>query len=87
MTKPNHSFYSTIMNDEPTERQDRVLQYLINFKKQNGYFPSLDEMGDALLLSKTGVSNHIKSLEAKGILHKVPGVSRAYIIAPQKENK
>ena len=74
-------------NNNPTDRQYKVLQTLLKFKKQNGYFPSMEEIAQLVGISKQGVNGHIKALEKKGILYKVPGISRAFIIAPQKEEE
>jgi repressor LexA len=52
-----------------TKKQKEVLDYIIEFEKDNGYTPSYQEIANDLgLSSKATVAEHVKNLENKGYL-------------------
>lgn len=54
-----------------TARQQRVLDCIVQIIDQNGYPPTLREIGQRLGIKSTnGVSDHIKALQRKGYLKK-----------------
>lgn len=64
-----------------TEKQQRVLDYIIEFTNENGYPPSVREIGSALgLKSPSSVHAHIKRLEEQGYIHKDGNSARAIMI-------
>lgn len=61
-----------------TERQRRIVQAIQDSIEKRGFPPSLREMGDAVKLRSTSaVSHQLSVLEAKGVLRRDPGRSRA----------
>ena len=57
------------MNPFITEKQQKVLQIIRDYYLENGYAPSLSELGQMLKIStKRGVVNHLIALEKKGFI-------------------
>ncbi len=66
------------MAKELTERQKQVFAFLQEFFQSRGYPPTLREIaGHFGLRGVRGVQKHLKSLERKGMIRRVPGNSRA----------
>lgn len=54
---------------QATPRQQRILDYICTFVRMQGYPPTYEEIRDSMGLStKSLVSHHLRSLEAKGYL-------------------
>ncbi|NLF30276.1 MAG: transcriptional repressor LexA [Planctomycetes bacterium] len=51
-----------------TPRQMEILTYIRDFRREHGFSPTLQEMGDALGLTKVTVFEHVGALERKGLL-------------------
>jgi repressor LexA len=66
-----------------TERQREVLGYIISFNEENGYFPSLREIGSHFGLSLGTVQTHLDTLKRKGALDWDKGKTRALRLAPE----
>jgi repressor LexA len=63
---------------EITGRQRRILRFVEKFVQENGYPPTIREIRDAFhLKSNRGVVDHLRALERKGFIRRVPGISRA----------
>src|SRR5512145_103168 len=63
-----------------TERQIEVLRFIVQQIEENGYPPTIREIGEALEIRSTnGVNDHLKALERKGFLTRDPVKSRALI--------
>lgn len=61
-----------------TPRQRSVLEFLRRFIRDHGYPPTIREIRDAFgLRSNRGVVDHLKALERKGYIRRLPGGSRA----------
>ncbi len=61
-----------------TRRQHEVYDYIRSFLESHGYAPSLEEIGSALGLSSVAtVHEHLRNLEAKGVLRREANRSRA----------
>jgi repressor LexA len=45
-----------------------ILTFIRNFRTRNGYSPTMQEIGDALGLTKVTVFEHVGALERKGLL-------------------
>ena len=59
---------------ELTPKQQEVYDYIIRFTQENGYPPSVREIGQALgMKSPSTVHFHIKGLENAGVLTKAAG--------------
>jgi repressor LexA len=66
--------------DTLTDRQLEVLRFIARQIEQNGYPPTIREIGEALdIRSTNGVNDHLKALERKGYLSRDPVKSRALI--------
>ena len=61
-----------------TARQRSVFEYVCAFMRERGYPPTIREIRDAFhLKSNRGVVDHLRALERKGYIRRVPGISRA----------
>jgi repressor LexA len=56
------------MSTALTPRKMEILRYIRDFRKTNGYSPTMQEIGDHLGLTKVTVFEHIGVLEKKGLL-------------------
>src|SRR5512134_1556177 len=66
--------------DGMTDRQLEVLRFIADQIEDNGYPPTIREIGEALdIRSTNGVNDHLKALERKGYLTRDPIKSRALI--------
>ena len=70
------------MGEHLSERQHRILEFLSEYVEENGYPPSIREIGAAAGISSTSVvSYNLKRLEEKGYIDRDPEVSRGLKIA------
>ena len=61
-----------------TARQQQIYDYILSFTAENGYPPSVREIGQALELSSPStVHYHLKGLEEAGMINKAEGKTRA----------
>jgi repressor LexA len=62
------------MSKEPTvtPRQLEILRLIRDWRRQHGFSPTMQEIGDRLHLSKVTVFEHVEALEAKGVLTRGP---------------
>jgi len=68
-----------------TEKQQKVLQYLIDFNRENGYQPSIHEIADNFKYKSTNsVDGHLKAIERKGFIKRTHKISRAIKILNNK---
>jgi repressor LexA len=66
--------------DALTDRQLEVLRFIARQIEEQGYPPTIREIGEALdIRSTNGVNDHLKALERKGFLSRDPVKSRALI--------
>lgn len=64
-----------------TERQHKVLDYIEGHLEDNGYWPSIREIQSAFGFKSTNaVIGHLKALEKKQYITRMPGQARAYKI-------
>jgi len=56
------------MQSAVTPRQLEVLQFLRDYRRGNGYSPTMQEIGDHLRLTKVTAFEHVGALEKKGLL-------------------
>ena len=56
------------MQSTLTPRQLEILQYIRDFRRVNGFSPTLQEIGDHLQLTKVTVFEHVRALGKKGAL-------------------
>ena len=66
-----------------TKRQKQILDYLSVYSSQNGYAPTLAEIGQRLgLTSVATIHKHLKNLEDKGLIRRQWNRSRAVEVVP-----
>jgi repressor LexA len=67
-----------------TKRQKELLDYLAEYIEQNGYAPTLEEIGRNFSLgSLATVHKHLQNLERKGHIRRLANRSRALEIMPR----
>jgi repressor LexA len=65
------------MQDELSERQRRILEFLAEYIEENGYPPSIREIGAAVGITSTSVvSYNLRRMEESGYISREPEVSR-----------
>jgi repressor LexA len=63
-----------------TEKQQRILDVIRDFTAENGYPPSVREIGERVGLSSSStVQSHLKTLERNGLLRRDPTKPRALV--------
>lgn len=61
-----------------TAKQQQILEFIITFQENNGFCPSVREIGEAVKLNSTSsVHNNLVKLEQKGYVRKDPSKSRS----------
>src|SRR5947209_7900044 len=66
-----------------TEKQQRILDVIREYTSQQGYPPSVREIGERVGLSSSStVQSHLKTLERRGLLRRDPTKPRA-LVAPR----
>ncbi len=64
-----------------TERQEKILSFIQEFQRENGYPPTLREIGKKFEISSTyGVKKHVDALAKKGYLNILSNASRGISI-------
>jgi len=69
------------MSKLPTERQLEIYDFIRMYVDENGYSPSLTEIGKKVgLKSKSTVFGHLERMEQKKMIKRVPGIPRSISI-------
>ena len=63
-----------------TDRQRQVLDYIAQFAEQNGYPPTVREIGENFGISLRAVQDHIGALQKKGFLSQSQKRSRSIVV-------
>ena len=67
-----------------TSRQRQVYEFIGSFTDQNGYPPSIREIGNAIGSKHTANARlHVEALCKKGFITKVPGLARSLRIVKE----
>ncbi len=70
-----------------TERQQAILEYIRSHFADNNYWPSIRDIQTAFGFKSTNaVTGHLRALERKGSIARVPGQARAYRLGPAAES-
>jgi repressor LexA len=70
-----------------TKRQKQLIDYLENYITENGYAPTLSEVGQYFGLSSLAtVHKHLHNLEQKGYIKRVHNHSRALEVATERKS-
>jgi len=65
------------LNEELSDRQTRILEYIRHVGRTRNYPPSVREIGEAVGLSSSStVHNHLNQLERRGLIRRDPSKSR-----------
>ncbi|MDQ2944094.1 MAG: transcriptional repressor LexA [Candidatus Dormibacteraeota bacterium] len=74
------------MNDQLTDRQNKILDYIRIVTKTRNYPPSVREIGEAVGLSSSStVHNHLNQLERRGLIKRDPSKSRTVQLVRDQE--
>ena len=66
----------------------RIFEFIKRFYVSNNVTPTMAEIGKQFdLSSPASVFDHLKKMEAKGLITRVPNVSRGIRIVDQETNK
>lgn len=68
------------MQSELTSRQQEILEYLRNSQRKTGIMPSTREIQHFFgFASQTAAMSHLRALEKKGVIQRLPGKARAVV--------
>lgn len=67
--------------------RERILDFLQDYKREHGYYPTRDEMCAALELSTGAMTWHITSLASQGYLSYEPGRLSRTLKLTRKQRK
>ena len=71
--------------DGLTDRQREILEYVRGYAMQRGYWPSFREIQKHFGFKSTNaVMGHLRALESKGAIVRVPGQARTFRIVPEE---
>lgn len=68
-----------------TPRQSQILTYIRDYTRENGYRPTLQEIGDHLGISKVTVFEHLSVLEERGLVQRDRHKARSLELADHLE--
>lgn len=60
-----------------TKKQYEILNYIYEFQQDNGYSPTLAEIGEALSITRMTAHEHVGKLERKGVISRVRDEARS----------
>ncbi len=66
-----------------TPKQLNVLRIVHETRRRLGYSPTMQEIADALRVSKVTVFEHVEALIEKGALHRDPNKARSLTVSPE----
>ena len=68
-----------------SERQRRILEFIKSFALDNGYPPTIREIGEAVNIASTSVVNYnLNKLVEHGLIERAPKVSRGLWLSNQE---
>lgn len=74
------------LNEQLTERQTKILDYIRHVTRVRSYPPSVREIGEAVGLSSSStVHNHLNQLERRGLIKRDPSKSRTVQLVQDAE--
>jgi repressor LexA len=74
------------LNEELSERQSKILEYIRYVTRVRNYPPSVREIGEAVGLSSSStVHNHLNQLERRGLIRRDPSKSRTVQLVEDQE--
>ena len=70
-----------------TEKQTRILSFIGTFSKAQGFPPTIREIGLHFEISAPSVLDHLRALEKKGFIRRVPLKPRCLEIVKDAKRK
>ncbi|MEZ5277465.1 MAG: transcriptional repressor LexA [Opitutaceae bacterium] len=71
--------------DDLTDRQREILDFVRHYAMERGYWPSFREIQKHFgFRSTNAVMGHLRALESKGAIERVPGQARTFRIVPEE---
>ena len=70
---------------EMTDKQKHCLEFIIEYKKDHGYSPTLKELGDLLGVNQGAALSHVILLAKKGYIHYSSNVARSIVVLKLSE--
>lgn len=70
-----------------TDRQREILNFIIDFKADNEYSPTLREIGEACGFTVGRAFDHVMVLQKKGYILRIPEIARGIKIIKNPEVK
>ena len=67
-------------NNGLTLREREILNYIIQFKSINGFSPTICDIADALITSRTFVRTALYRLHDKGFIRFIKGKTRTIVV-------
>jgi SOS-response transcriptional repressor LexA len=64
------------------QHQNEILRYIVEFKKSNGFPPTITEMTEHFNCARSTIQWHLDKMAREGKMTRVPGASRAIAITP-----
>ena len=80
-------WYQDAQHPKMTKGQRRVFDVVVNLYEEQGYSPSMREIGENLSIRSTNaIAEHIRALITKGYLHSHENTARSYVpVLPPKK--
>lgn len=71
---------------ELTPKQQEVFDYLVEYRRQRGYFPTRKEIGNHIGKGAGSAQFHLHRIEEKGYIELMPGMQRGIKVLSQKSD-
>lgn len=79
------TFTDNVFMDGLTDRQREILNFVRGYAMERGYWPSFREIQKHFRFKSTNaVMGHLRALENKGAIERVPGQARTFRIVPEE---
>ena len=63
---------ANLLTNGLTSRQQSVLKFIASFSRENGFPPSIREIGISFKIAPSSALDHLKALERKGFIKRHP---------------
>jgi len=71
-----------------TSRQREIYDFIVSFMNKHGYPPTIEEIADAFQIKwPTAIVDHLRALEQKNYIKRVPGISRGIKLVEEMVNR
>jgi repressor LexA len=76
------------MSEPMTQRQSEILEYLKSAQRKTGVMPSTREIQHYFkFASQTAAMSHLRALERKGVIQRLPGKARAVVFPEELDRE